>query len=125
MSRENPNSPTSPREAGFGIRFAALAVDWLAVSLIITGLTGRNNGYQFEHLALFYIEVALLTSLMGASAGQRLFKLRVVDRESGGVVPPIRILVRTLLIVMVLPALFRKDGMAYHDAICKTAVIRS
>jgi uncharacterized RDD family membrane protein YckC len=121
MSRD---IPAPSKEAGFGIRFAALCVDWIGTSLIITGLTGKNVGYQGERLIFFLIEVAILTSLMGASAGQRVFRLRVVDRDTGGPVPPIRILIRTLLIVLVLPALFRKDGMAYHDAICKTAVIR-
>lgn len=115
----------SPAKAGMGIRFAAITVDWVSVSLIVTGLTGKSYGYQGERTLLFFVEVVLLTSLMGASAGQRVFRLRVVDSESGGVVPPLRVLVRTLLIVLVIPALFRKDGIAYHDAICKTIVIRS
>lgn len=114
-----------PARAGMGIRFAAITVDWIAVSLIISGLTGKNYGYQGERTLLFFAEVALLTSLMGASAGQRLFRLRVVDSETGGMVSPLRILLRTALITLVIPALFRKDGMAYHDAICKTTVIRS
>lgn len=118
------NSPSQARTAGFGIRFAALCVDWIAASLIITALTGKNYGYQGERLTLFFIEVALLTSLMGASAGQRLFRLRVVDLETGGRVPTVRVVIRTLLICLVLPALFRKDGMAYHDAFCKTRVVR-
>ena len=119
------NSPTERQAAGFGIRFAALCVDWIGVSLILTGLSGKNYGYQGERLALFFIEVAVLTSLMGASAGQRLFRLRVVDLDTGRRVPPARIVIRTLLICLVLPALFRKDGMAYHDTFCRTVVVRS
>ena len=114
-----------PIKAGMGIRFAAITVDWIAVSLIVTGLTWKNYVYQGERTLLFFAEVVLLTSLMAASAGQRLFRLRVVDSATGGVVPPLRILLRTSLIVLVIPALFRKDGMAYHDAICKTQVVRS
>lgn len=117
--------PSARHGAGFGIRFAALCVDWIGTSLIITGLTGKNYGYQGERLALFFVEVALLTTLMGASAGQRLFRLRVVDLETGGRVPATRIVIRTVLICLVLPALFRKAGMAYHDAFCKTVVVRS
>jgi hypothetical protein len=36
------NPPEEAAIAGMGIRFAALAVDWLATSVIITGLTGKN-----------------------------------------------------------------------------------
>lgn len=115
----------SPVKAGMGLRFAALTVDWIAVSLIINGLTGRNTGYQGERTLLFYVEVALLTSLMGSSAGQRLFRIKVVDSDTGEMVPPLRILIRTLLIILVLPALFRKDGVPYHDALCHTSVIRA
>jgi uncharacterized RDD family membrane protein YckC len=117
-------SAPEPTLAGMGIRFAALAVDWIATSVIITGLTGRNYGYQGERTLLFFVEVVVLTSLMGSSAGQRLFRLRVVDSETGGSISPLRVMLRTLLIILVLPALFRKDGMAYHDAMCKTRVVR-
>jgi uncharacterized RDD family membrane protein YckC len=110
--------------AGMGIRFAALAIDWFACLLIISGFTGKQYGYPGELILIFYVEVAVLTSLMGSSAGQRLFRLRVVDSETGGSISPLRVMVRTLLIVLVLPALFRKDGMAYHDAMCKTRVVR-
>ena len=113
----------APR-AGMGIRFAAICVDWLAASLIVTGLTGKNYGYEGERLLIFFLEVLLLTSLMGASAGQRLFRLKVVDSTTGGFVPPFRVMIRTALIILVLPALFKKDGMAFHDYICKTAVVR-
>jgi uncharacterized RDD family membrane protein YckC len=122
------DSAQPPKEAaiaGMGIRFAALAVDWLATSVIITGLTGKNYGYEGERLLLFFAEVVLLTSLMGASAGQRLFRLRVVDVDTGGSITPIRAILRTLLIILVLPALFRRDGAAFHDSVCKTRVVRS
>ena len=115
---------STPQNAGMGIRFAAITVDWIAASIIITGLTGRNYGYQGERTLLFFVEVVVLTSLMGASAGQRLFRLKVVDAQTGGTISPIRVMVRTLLIILVLPALFRKDGAAYHDAMCKTRVVR-
>jgi uncharacterized RDD family membrane protein YckC len=120
----SPQPPQQSALAGMGIRFAALTVDWLASSAIITGLTGKNYGYEGERLLLFFVEVVLLTSLMGASAGQRLFRLRVVDSETGGSITPLRAVIRTLLIILVLPALFRKDGAAFHDALCKSRVVR-
>jgi hypothetical protein len=110
--------------AGFGSRFAAITVDWFACSLIVNGLTGRNYGYEGERLLLFFAEVALLTTLMGSSAGQRLFRLKVIDSETGLALSPLRVLIRTALIILVLPALFRRDGIAYHDYICKSVVVR-
>jgi len=121
MAKES-SIPGSP--AGFGSRFAAIAVDWFACSLIINGLTGQNYGYEGERLLLFFGEVVLLTALMGSSAGQRVFRLKVIDSETGLALSPLRILIRTALIALVLPALFRRDGIAYHDYICKSVVVR-
>ncbi len=119
------NFASGARPASTGIRFLALSVDWMASTLTITGLTGKNYGFEGERLLLFFVEVSLLTALIGASAGQRLLRLKVVDANTGGSVDPLRVLIRTLLIVLVIPALFKKDGVAYHDAICKTIVIRA
>jgi len=121
MAKES-SIPGSP--VGFGSRFAAITVDWFACSLIVNGLTGRNYGYEGERLLLFFAEVVLLTALLGSSAGQRVFRLKVIDSETGLALSPLRILVRTLLIILVLPALFRRDGIAYHDYICKSVVVR-
>ena len=121
MAKES-SIPGSP--VGFGSRFAAITVDWFACSMIVNGLTGRNYGYEGERLLLFFAEVVLLTALMGSSAGQRVFRLKVIDSETGLALSPLRILIRTLLIILVLPALFRRDGIAYHDYICKSVVVR-
>jgi RDD family len=121
MAKEN-SVPASV--AGFGSRFAAITVDWFACSLIVNGLTGRNYGYEGERLLLFFTEVVLLTTLMGSSAGQRLFRLKVIDSETGLALSPLRVLIRTALIILVLPALFRRNGIAYHDYICKSVVVR-
>jgi len=120
----NQRNSASGSVAGFGSRFAAITVDWFACSLIVNGLTGRNYGYEGERLLLFFAEVALLTTLLGSSAGQRLFRLKVIDSETGLALSPLRVLIRTALIILVLPALFRREGIAYHDYICKSVVVR-
>ena len=109
---------------GMGVRFAALMLDWLGASLIVTGIVHQNYGYEGERLLIFFAEVTLLTALMGSSAGQRVFRLKVVDQNTGGALPPLRVLIRTLLIVLVVPALFKKDGISFHDYICKSVVVR-
>jgi hypothetical protein len=120
----NQRNSASGSVTGFGSRFAAITVDWFACSLIVNGLTGRNYGYEGERLLLFFAEVALLTTLMGSSAGQRLFRLKVIDSETGLALSPLRVLIRTALIILVLPALFRREGIAYHDYICRSVVVR-
>jgi uncharacterized RDD family membrane protein YckC len=121
MSSEQKNSGEL---AGMGIRFLALTLDWVAASLIMSGVTRQSYGYELQRLGLFFTEVFLLTALMGASAGQRICGLRVIDATTGGAVPPMRAFIRTGLILLVLPALFKKDGVAYHDSICNTKVVR-
>jgi uncharacterized RDD family membrane protein YckC len=121
MSSEQKNSGEL---AGMGIRFLALTLDWMAASLIISGSTRQSYGYELQRLGLFFAEVFILTTLMGASAGQRICGLKVIDATTGGAVPPMRAFLRTGLILLVLPALFKKDGVAYHDSMCNTKVVR-
>lgn len=121
MSSEQKNSPVP---AGMGIRFLAITLDWVAAGLIISGASRQSYGYQLQRLGLFFAEVFVLTALMGASAGQRICGLKVIDATTGGAVPPMRAFIRTGLILLVLPALFKKDGVTYHDSMCNTKVVR-
>ncbi len=89
--------------------------------LLHRNLTG---GAQFLPLAIFFIEVGALTALQGASAGQRILRLRVVDSSSGGRVNPGRAIYRTLLICLVIPAVFTKEGRGYHDWFTNSVVVR-
>ncbi|MEI6868261.1 MAG: RDD family protein, partial [Actinomycetes bacterium] len=80
---------------------------------------------QLLTLLVFLAEVAILTALTQASLGQKLVRLKVVDAETGGFVPPLRILLRTILIVLVLPVLFTKEGRGYHDVLAQTIVVKA
>lgn len=114
--------------AGFGRRLAALALDWLA-ALAITRLVLPADAYGTPRyslitLAVFGLEVFVLTRLAGASLGQRLLGVRVVS-----LVPrPLgwsRALVRTVLLCLAVPALiWDRDGRGMHDRAVATAVIR-
>ena len=75
-------------------------------------------------LAVFVVEITVLTWLTGASFGQRLVRLRVVSID-GGRVPLWRVLVRTLLICLVIPAVvYDDDGRGVHDRLAHTRVVR-
>ena len=110
--------------AGLGRRFAAIAVDWFIADLSV-GLIPKIS-YGERSLAtslLFLVELILLTTLTGSSIGQKLFNLKVVESDTSGAVTVGRIALRSFLIVLVLPAVFTKEGRGYHDIICRTKVV--
>ena len=89
--------------------------------LIVRNLSA---GAQFLPLAIFFAEVGLLTALTGASAGQRIVRIRVVDATTGGRITAGRALFRTLLICLLIPAIFTKEGRGYHDWFNNSVVVR-
>ena len=110
-------------KAGTGRRFLALLIDWL-MCLLISGLAGFGSR-SLSTLVIFFIEVSILTTLQQASAGQRILRLRVVDFTNYGIVPAKKILIRTFLICLVLPAVFTRDGRGLHDWVANSVVVRN
>ena len=114
--------------ASVGRRLAALAIDWFA-SLGIAVLVFREFAYgtpesMLATTAIFYVEIVTFTYLIGASFGQKLLSLRVVNLN-GGRLSLWRIMLRTLLILLVIPALVMdSDGRGLHDRIVGSRVIR-
>jgi uncharacterized RDD family membrane protein YckC len=115
-----------PEQAALNRRFVAVLIDWF-MSLAIAHLIHRSliGGWQFLPLAIFFVEVSILTALQGSSAGQRLLRLKVVDAQTGGAISPARVFRRTIFICLIFPAVFTKDGRGYHDWFAGTAVVRS
>jgi hypothetical protein len=50
--------------------------------------------------------------------------MRVVDFTNYGVVPVRKVLLRTFLICLVLPAVFARDGRGLHDWVANSIVVR-
>ena len=90
--------------------------------LITRNLTG---GAQFLPLGIFFVEVVLFTALQGASAGQRILRLRVVDASNGARISAARAIRRTLFICLIFPAVFTKEGRGYHDWFTNSVVVKS
>ena len=115
--------------AGFGVRLLALALDWFA-SLLVVGLVTSNlaygsAGYSALTLAVFGLEVTVLTWLSGGSAGQRLLGVQVI-RVGGGPPGLVRSLARTLLLCLAVPALiWDRDGRGLHDRVAGTVAVRA
>jgi len=111
--------------ATYAQRFIAISIDWimcLAVSSRIP--VSPSHGKALLPLALFFIEVFLLTTLQGASAGQRIMKLKVISKDSGQTLSIQLVAVRTLLICLVIPSLLVVNKQGYHDRFCHSVVTR-
>ena len=118
-----------PLRAGIGRRLAALVIDWIASELVALAVFGRaypfgTNQSMLATYVVFFVEVALLTSLMGGSFGQVLLGVRIV-RTDGSRAWPLRVLVRTLLLCLVIPAVIMDgEGRGLHDKAAGTRVVR-
>jgi RDD family len=115
--------------AGYGRRLGALFFDWLValltVSLIAAVAGLRPSPGNLWPVAAFGVETWLLTTLFGLTFGKRLLGLRVV-RLDGGPVGPLWALVRTALLLVVVPALlWDRDYRGLHDKAAHTVVVRS
>jgi len=108
--------------AGTGRRFLALMIDWF-MCLLIASLLGFESK-AFVTLVIFFIEVSVLTILQQASAGQRILRLRVVDFTTFGIIPVRKIVLRTFLICLVLPAVFTREGRGLHDWVANSVVVK-
>jgi uncharacterized RDD family membrane protein YckC len=115
-------------KAGYGRRFAAISIDWAIAtfsSALIIPLQSSALTPSLVRLGVFVLEVALLTALGGASAGQRVMRLRVLTWPDQLFVKPSAVLLRTFLIALVIPAVITdQDGRGLHDRIAKTVVVR-
>ena len=109
--------------AGFGRRFVALTIDWLAC-VLIANLVSSGQPPAFLPLVIFFVEVALLTALMGSSFGQRILGIRVISLAHGRL-DPARSALRTLLLCLVVPPLvFDRDQRGLHDKAAGSVAVR-
>ena len=108
-------------------RILALIFDWVAAILVVQVIpNGPDYGTQTNSLLtliVFAIEVALFTWLMGSSFGQRIVGLRVRDLIKDSNPTLVQSLIRTLLIVLLIPPLLADAaGRGLHDRIAKTKI---
>jgi len=101
-------------------RLLALLIDWL-LSMIIAYWLTRS---QFWTIAVFTVEVYVLTALTGSTVGKRLLGIRVM-RTGGGPVGFRWSLVRTAILLTVVPPLLSdRDLRGLHDRASDTIVVR-
>lgn len=113
-------------QAPFSKRLIALFADWTLSFFVATFLAAFNLGSvaSLQYL-VFFIEVVLFTTTVQASVGQKLMKLKIVSFPDGGYLPFPKVLLRTLLLVLVIPALFTTEGRGFHDVLAKSSIINA
>ena len=116
-------APAGPGSiAQLGRRVAALAIDWACAVLISIAF------FDYDPLAttvVFAIAQILFIPTLGGSPGHRLLGLRVI-RLGGGWTGLWRPIVRTALLVLVIPAvIWDADNRGLHDKTAGTVLIRA
>ncbi len=105
-----------------GRRIGALAIDWAAAVFLSVAF------FEYDPLAtllIFAVVQILFIPTAGGSPGHRILGMRVV-RLDGGWVGLWRPVVRTLLLVVVIPAVvWDPDQRGLHDKAVGTVLIRA
>jgi uncharacterized RDD family membrane protein YckC len=107
-------------------RVGAIFIDWLLCGFVAAALVRPHTqlDIQLWTLAIFALQDYLLTALTGFTIGKRLLSIRVV-RFNNKIVGLGWALVRTLLLLTVIPALIvDRDLRGLHDRAANTAVVR-
>lgn len=111
--------------ASLGRRIGALFIDWLLCTFIVVALIRPSRAdVEYWTLLVFAAQDFALTALTGLTIGKRLLGIRVV-RLDGKMVGPLWGLLRTLVLLTVLPPLLlNHDSRGLHDRASNTAVVR-
>jgi uncharacterized RDD family membrane protein YckC len=111
---------------GLWHRLFALMLDWVMCLAIAAVVTPKGSGLnQFMPLIIFFAEASILTTLQGASAGQRILHLKIVRFRDGGPVTPLEALIRTVLLCLVVTAVtFDENGRGIHERASGTVLTR-
>ena len=123
----DPISPDEPQDEGFPLPMAsnwrkaqAITIDWIGSLFVAALLLDRS-----WTLLIFFLQVSIMTALTGASAGQRLRGIRIIDVNTLQNIAPLGALIRTFLILLVIPAVIQtKQGRGLHDLATKSAAVR-
>ncbi|MGQ4516155.1 RDD family protein [Streptomyces sp. DW26H14] len=121
LPQEGPGSV-----ARFGRRLGAILVDWALCVIIVYGLITHSGAHAVENWALvvFFVLSVLTVGTVGSTPGKRLFRLRVVS-EGGGHLGIVRVLIRSVLLCLAIPALiWDRDGRGLHDRLARAVQIR-
>ena len=106
----------------------ALVFDWAAAIFVVQILPNApayaTQSNSLWTLIVFATQITLFTWLIGASFGQKIVGLKVVDNNLNQNPSFLKSLIRTVLIVLVIPPLLAdSQGRGLHDRLAKTKII--
>ena len=110
--------------AGFGPRAAAFLVDAFGAALIAGLFTAPRLPGNWSLLTFGVLTAGTLVAF-GQTPGMRLLGLRLAHPRPGHRLAPWRAVVRTVLLMLLVPALVvDANGRGLHDRLTDTAVVR-
>ena len=118
--------------ARIGRRIGALVIDYTAATILATAFLGFDQFAlpteagltQFAPMLVFALLQIIFIPTLGGSPGHRILGMRLA-RLDGGWVGLWRPIVRTLLLVVVIPAvIWDEDQRGLHDKVVGTVLIR-
>lgn len=131
MSDSVKSSPRADSEpAGYGVRLAALVIDWLLCLLIANGM--MSVGWLPEHDFLWpsvvlVVEYAVFLGFFTQTPGMRVARIHCVHISDSGPLGVPRALTRGVLLALTLPALTAfvdPDRRGLHDRAGGSIVVR-
>lgn len=131
-SRAAGGSDAGLPTASWARRFLALALDWVASTLVVLAIIGPDRYYDpgspagFLTLGVYVLQSSLLTWLNGGSFGKLATGLRVVPADGRfRAFNPLSLVLRQVMVALVVPPLvFRPDGRGLHDVLVGTATVK-
>lgn len=115
-----------------GPRLIAFAVDAIASALVAALFAHHHGGSLAQRLPGSWslvplaIDYVVGVTFAGRTLGMYLLGLRLVRVRPGAAVDPLRVIARTALLFLLVPALvFDRDGRGMHDRLTDTAVVRA
>jgi uncharacterized RDD family membrane protein YckC len=120
---EDLGLPETGRDSvsGIGRRLLALIIDW-AICSVISLAAFRT---QVWALPIFAAQDFLLTAMLGITVGKRLLSIRV-GKLGGGPVGFLPALIRTLLLLLLVPpVVLDHDLRGLHEKASRTVTIRT
>ncbi|MCK1796212.1 RDD family protein [Streptomyces sp. XM4193] len=121
LPKEGPGSVAAP-----GRRIAAIFVDWFLCLLIAFAMLSGGEAQSTSNwtLVVFGVMTFLTVGTLGFTPGKRVLGLRVIALNGGRLTVP-RVLVRTVLLLLVIPPLvWDRDGRGLHDRISGAVQVR-
>lgn len=112
--------------APLGRRFAAIFIDWVLCVVIAYGLIAHRDVHAANNWALGVFGVLSFVglALVGSTPGKTVMRLRVIGYD-GRRLSPLGALVRTVLLLVVVPAVvWDRDRRGLHDKAAKAVQIR-